>query len=88
MGKSLKILEANIKALKAGELFGEVSEIFVTKYEVPPAPMSTGTYRGIMGSHAIVLGLDCRIEKGGNPIVLWLLSNYTCFGYIAWIIEV
>jgi 2-oxoglutarate/2-oxoacid ferredoxin oxidoreductase subunit alpha len=91
-GSKPEVLEANIKALKAGEIFGEVSEIFATKYEVAPAAMPPGTYRGITGSHAIVLGLIAAAEKAGiglfygsYPItpasdILHGLSRYKNFG--------
>lgn len=91
-GKKPDVLEANILALKAGEIFGEVSEIFTTKYEVAPAEMPPGTYRGIMGSHAIVLGLVAASEKSDLPLfygsypitpasdILHGLSRYKNFG--------
>jgi len=86
------VLEANIKALKAGELYGEVSEIFAYKYVIAPAPMPVGTYRGITGSHAIVLGLVAAAQKSGLPLfygsypitpasdILHGLSRYKNFG--------
>ncbi len=67
-GKKPAVLEANIRALKAGEIYGEVSEIFTTRYEIAPAPMPKGVYRGIMGSHAIVLGLIAASKKAGIPL--------------------
>jgi 2-oxoglutarate/2-oxoacid ferredoxin oxidoreductase subunit alpha len=91
-GKKPELLDANKKALKAGELYGEVSEIFATKYDVAPAQMVPGTYRGIMGSHAIVLGLVAASRKaeiplfyGSYPItpasdILHGLSRYQNFG--------
>lgn len=86
------VLEANLKALKAGELYGEVSEVFAYRYKVNPAPMPIGTYRGITGSHAIVLGLVAASHKAGIPLfygsypitpasdILHGLSRYKNFG--------
>lgn len=91
-GNKPEILEANTKALKAGETYGEVSELFATKYKVAPASMPPGNYRGIMGSHAIVLGLIAASKKAGIPLfygsypitpasdILHGLSKYKNFG--------
>jgi 2-oxoglutarate ferredoxin oxidoreductase subunit alpha len=62
------ILDANIKVLKAGYFFGETTETFTNRYEVKAAPLETGTYRGIMGSEAVVLGLITASQKSGLPL--------------------
>ncbi len=59
------IIEANLKVLHAGFNFGETSEAVGTRYEVKPAPMPKGMYRGIMGNQATALGLIAAAEKSG-----------------------
>jgi 2-oxoglutarate/2-oxoacid ferredoxin oxidoreductase subunit alpha len=87
-----KILEANIKALKAGYHFGDTSETFTTRYEVKPAKIAPGTYRNIMGNQAAAIGLIAASQKSGLPLfygtypitpasdILHELSKYKNFG--------
>ena len=44
------ILDANIRALKAGYNFANTCEISSSRFEVKPAKMVSGKYRNIMGS--------------------------------------
>ena len=86
------IAEANVKALKAGYFYGETIEVVKTTYKIEKAEFSKGTYRNIMGNHALSLGLVAASQKsglelffGGYPItpasdVLKYLSNYKSFG--------
>jgi len=86
------IASANIKALKSGYYYGETIEVVKTTYKVDKAEFSKGTYRNIMGNHALSLGLVAAAEKSGlelffagYPItpasdVLKYLSNYKSFG--------
>tara|TARA_B100000131_G_scaffold57200_1_gene52473 strand:+ start:596 stop:2437 length:1842 start_codon:yes stop_codon:yes gene_type:complete len=86
------IAEANIKALKAGYFYGETIEVVKTTYKIEKAEFKKGTYRNIMGNHALSLGLVAASQKsglelffGGYPItpasdVLKYLSNYKNFG--------
>ena len=62
------ILEANILALKAGYAYGDTTETFMTQYTVRAAPLEKGTYRGIMGSEAVVMGLIAAARKSGLPL--------------------
>ncbi len=66
--KKPKILEANLKVLKAGYHYGETTETFTTKYKVKAAPMEKGTYRSIMGNQALVMGLVTASKKAGLPL--------------------
>ncbi len=66
--KKPDVLEANIKVLKAGYNFGDTTETFTSRYEIKAAPLEKGTYRGIMGSEAIVLGLVTASQKSGLPL--------------------
>lgn len=62
------ILDANIKVLKAGYNFGNTTETFTTRYEVKSAPLEKGTYRGVMGSEALVYGLIAAAQKSNLPL--------------------
>ena len=48
--KKPEYIEANTKALQAGYNFGEMTEIFTTRYKVEPAKLPKGTYRNISGN--------------------------------------
>jgi 2-oxoglutarate ferredoxin oxidoreductase subunit alpha len=62
--------EANLRALKAGHAYAETIELFETRYEVPPARLTPGIYRNIMGNQAVSLGLVAAAYKTGIPVFL------------------
>ncbi len=62
------ILEANLRALKAGYNFGETTELFHTQYKVPPAVVKPGTYRHISGNEATALGFVAASVLSGLPL--------------------
>ena len=66
--KKPDLLDANLSALQAGYNFGDTTETFTTRYKVEPAKIAPGTYRGIMGNQAIVLGLITASQKSGLPL--------------------
>jgi len=68
--KRPEIVEANIRALKAGFFFGETAEIFTTRYKVEPATLPKGTYRNISGNQAASLGILSASVKSGLPLFL------------------
>lgn len=68
--KNAAIVEANIRALKAGYFFGETAEIFTTRYKVGPAHLPKGTYRNITGNQAAALGILSASVKSGLPLFL------------------
>ncbi|NNF06401.1 MAG: 2-oxoacid:acceptor oxidoreductase subunit alpha, partial [Candidatus Eisenbacteria bacterium] len=88
------VLEANLLALKGGLEYARATEIFQTTYEVPPAPMESGTYRSVSGNSALAMGFVSAIRKAGitlfqgsYPItpasdILHELSRYKHFGVI------
>jgi 2-oxoglutarate ferredoxin oxidoreductase subunit alpha len=90
--KNENIVDANIKALKAGYYFGEQTEIFTTRYTVEPAELPKGTYRNISGNEATAIGFVIAAKKsklplflGSYPItpasdILHYLSGYKNFG--------
>ena len=65
-----EVAEANIAAFRAGWAFGETTEIFSHRYEVPPAKLSPGTYRQITGNTALSYGLIAAGELSGLPFFL------------------
>ena len=91
-GKKPIIAESNIKALKTGYYYGETIEAIKTTYKVDKAKFDKGSYRNIMGNHALSLGLVAASQKsdlelffGGYPItpasdILKFLANYKNFG--------
>lgn len=63
-----EILDANVAVLKAGFHFGETTETYSARYKVRPAPLEPGTYRGIMGNEALVIGLITASKKAKLPL--------------------
>jgi 2-oxoglutarate/2-oxoacid ferredoxin oxidoreductase subunit alpha len=68
--KRPEIAEANARAFKAGYAFGETSEGFAVHYEVAPAQLPPGTYRGITGNQALALGLVAASVRSQLPLFL------------------
>ena len=62
-------IEANTLALKAGNIYCEVTEQFATSYEIKPATFAPGTYRNIEGNMATALGLVAASQKSGLQLV-------------------
>jgi len=90
--KTPDYIEANTKALNAGYNFGEMTEVFTTRYKVEPAKLPKGTYKNISGNEALSLGLLTASVKSGLPLflgsypitpasdILQYLSSYKNFG--------
>jgi 2-oxoglutarate ferredoxin oxidoreductase subunit alpha len=93
-GKKPGILEANLRALRAGHMIAENSELFGHQYEVQAAKLPQGTYRNIMGNAALAMGLVAasNISKksifyGSYPItpasdILHALARYKNYGVV------
>jgi 2-oxoglutarate ferredoxin oxidoreductase subunit alpha len=87
-----ELRDANIKVLKAGWNFCDITEVFHQRYEIEPARLAPGIYRNIMGNSALALGLvaasrrsGLALFQGAYPItpasdVLHELSTYKHFG--------
>jgi 2-oxoglutarate ferredoxin oxidoreductase subunit alpha len=58
------VLEANVRALKAGYHYGETIEA-LTRYTVKKAQLPAGTYRNIVGNEALSLGLIAASKVSG-----------------------
>jgi 2-oxoglutarate ferredoxin oxidoreductase subunit alpha len=90
--KKPEYIEANTKALQAGYNFGEMTEVFNTRYKVEAAKLPKGTYRNISGNEATALGFLTASVKSGLPLflgsypitpaseILQYLSSYKSFG--------
>jgi len=68
--KTPDVLEANLRAFKAGFNYGETTEMFASAYEVPPAKINPGLYRNITGNTATALGFVAAAVKSGRPLFL------------------
>jgi len=88
------VLEANVRALKAGYYFGETAELFQTNYHVAKAKLPPGEYRHVSGNEATALGFLAASLQLGRPIfygsypitpasdILHELSTYKNFGVL------
>lgn len=91
-GKKPELVDANIKALKAGYNFADTLQLNVSRYSVPKAKITPGRYRQINGNAGTALGFVYASEKSGldlflgsYPItpasdILHELSKYKDFG--------
>lgn len=68
-GKPL-VMEANLRAFKAGYHFGETAELFESSYEVKPAVQKHGEYVNITGNTAVAWGLIAASVRSGLPLFL------------------
>src|SRR5438105_10410309 len=59
------LAEANRRAFKAGYYYGETTEAADAPFQIAPARLQAGTYRNVMGSTAIALGLVAAGQKSG-----------------------
>ncbi len=64
------VMEANLRAFRAGYNFGETTELFASAYKVPPAKIAPGLYRSITGNSATALGFVAAAVKSGRPLFL------------------
>ena len=90
--KTPQFIDANTKALNAGFNFGEMTELFTTRYSVEPARLPKGTYRNISGNEATAFGFLAASVQSGLPLflgsypitpateILQYLSNFKNFG--------
>jgi 2-oxoglutarate/2-oxoacid ferredoxin oxidoreductase subunit alpha len=68
--KKPQLAEANIKVLKAGWNFCDITGLFQVRYEVPPAVLEPGKYRNIHGNSALAMGLIAASRRSGLPLFL------------------
>lgn len=68
--KKPEFIESNKLSLEAGYHFGEMTEVFTTRYDIEPAHLPKGTYRSIAGNEATALGLLAASVKSKLPLFL------------------
>ena len=66
--KKPELVEANLRALKAGYAYCEATEQFATSYEVKPAKLPPGKYRSLSGNVGLALGLIAAAQKAKLPL--------------------
>lgn len=64
------LVDANIRALKAGYNYSDTTDLMKTNYEVKPAAIEPGTYRSITGNQSLSWGLIAGSKQAGIPIFL------------------
>ncbi|MFW5662847.1 MAG: 2-oxoacid:acceptor oxidoreductase family protein, partial [Bacteroidota bacterium] len=69
-GRKPDVLEANIRALKAGHDYGASRQEMAVQYRVKSAQLPKGLYRNITGNNAVALGLVAAAEKANLPLFL------------------
>ena len=69
-GKSPLVMEANLRAFRAGYDFGETAELFDARYEVLAAPFAPGEYANITGNMALSWGLITAAQRASLPLFL------------------
>ncbi len=91
-GRKPDIAEANVKVLKAGWNYCDITQVFQVRYEVDKAQLEPGIYRNISGNSALAMGLVAASRRSGLPLflgaypitpasdVLHNLSTYKNFG--------
>ncbi len=68
--KKPQLIEANVRALKAGFNFADTTEVFGPSVVIPPAELPKGKYRNIDGNTAIAWGLLAAAEKCNKTLSL------------------
>ena len=69
-GRRPEIRDSNKAAFLAGHAFGETTETFAHRFEIPAAPAPAGTYRQITGNKALALGLMTGAVLADLPLFL------------------
>ncbi len=67
--KKPKVLEANLRALRAGWDVAANQELFKVHYRVAPAKLPPGTYRNLMGNQALAMGLVAARHLSGLELL-------------------
>jgi len=63
-----ELAAANVKVMKAGYNYCDITGLFQVRYEVLPAKLEPGTYRNMNGNLALALGLVTASRKSGLPL--------------------
>ncbi len=68
--KKPEFADANGKVFKAGYAFGETSELFFQRYQVPASKLAPGHYRNLSGNAATALGFAAVAHITGKQVFL------------------
>jgi 2-oxoglutarate ferredoxin oxidoreductase subunit alpha len=68
--KKPEFAAANQRVFKAGYAYGETTELFHARYQVPPSKLAPGTYRTVTGNFAAALGLAVTSRLSGVEVFL------------------
>jgi 2-oxoglutarate ferredoxin oxidoreductase subunit alpha len=68
--KKPEFAAANANVFKAGHAYGETSEVFFQRYEVPKSKLAAGTYRNVTGNFATALGFATVARITGKQVFL------------------
>jgi len=68
--KKPEIAAANQKVFQAGHAFGDTTEVFFQRYEVPASKLAPGTYRNVTGNFATALGFAAVARTTGRQVFL------------------
>ncbi|HXT19369.1 MAG TPA: 2-oxoacid:acceptor oxidoreductase subunit alpha, partial [Thermoanaerobaculia bacterium] len=63
-----ELAAANVRVMKAGYNYCDITGLFQVRYEVLPAKLEPGTYRNMNGNLALALGLVTASRKSGLPL--------------------
>jgi len=66
--KNPVVLEANVRALRAGFNYADTTELFTTHYRVRKASLAPGKYRNITGNEATALGFIAAAQVAKRPL--------------------
>jgi 2-oxoglutarate/2-oxoacid ferredoxin oxidoreductase subunit alpha len=66
--KNPLVLEANVRALRAGFNYADTTELFTTHYRVRKASLAPGKYRNITGNEATALGFIAAAQVAKRPL--------------------
>ena len=65
-----QLIDANLRALKAGWNYGETTDAFVSSYRVDKAKLPAGTYKNVKGNTALAWGLMTAAHLSGKDLFL------------------
>ncbi|WP_242361691.1 2-oxoacid:acceptor oxidoreductase subunit alpha [Anaeromyxobacter sp. SG17] len=68
--KKPEFASANAAVFKAGHAYGETSEVFYQRYQVPASKLAAGTYRNVTGNFATALGFATVARLTGRQVFL------------------
>jgi 2-oxoglutarate ferredoxin oxidoreductase subunit alpha len=65
-----QLIDANLRALRAGWNYGETTDAFASSYQVEKARLPAGTYKNVKGNQALAWGLMTAAHLSGKELFL------------------